>query len=67
MTIHKGERERRFSLWGWLLFLVCSIFFITSAVLSGDTLYLIGSVVFLFACLVFIIPLVVRWDEDNDN
>jgi hypothetical protein len=52
---------------GWFLFLVCSIFFIASAVLSGDTLYLIGSIVFLFACLVFIIPQVVRWGGDNEN
>ena len=67
MTIHKEERGRIFSLLGWFLFLLCSIFFIASAVLSGDTLYLIGSIVFLFACLVFIIPQVVRWGGDNEN
>ena len=52
------DRERRFHLWGWILFVVCAGFFIASAVESGSTLGVIGSVVFLVACGVFIVPLV---------
>jgi hypothetical protein len=58
MTGDEGQRERRFQLWGWILFVVCAGFFIASAVDSGSTLGIIGSVVFLLACAVFIAPLV---------
>lgn len=61
------SRESKFSLWGWLLFIVCAIFFIASATINGDILYLIGSIVFLFACLIFIIPLVVERIKDEDD
>jgi len=37
---------------------VCAGFFIASATDNRDALYLIGSIVFLAACVVFIIPLV---------
>ena len=53
-----SKRERRFQLWGWTLFIVCAGFFIVSAIRSHDAFYLIGSIVFLVACIVFIIPLV---------
>ena len=52
------RRERKYNLWGWILFVVCAGFFIASALQNGDVLYLIGSIVFLLACIVFIIPLV---------
>ena len=61
------SRESKFNLWGWLLFIVCAIFFIASATISGDILYLIGSIVFLFACLIFILPLVIKRIKDEDD
>jgi len=48
----------KFQLAGWLLFIVCAVFFIISSIKAQDTLLLIGSVLFLIACVVFIIPLV---------
>ncbi len=54
------SRERKFNLWGWLLFIVCAIFFIASAAVNGDMLYLVGSIVLLLACLIFIFPLVIK-------
>ena len=54
----RKRREGRFNLWGWVLFLVCAVFFIASAVISGDMLYLTGSIIFLVACLLFIASLV---------
>ena len=54
------QRERRFNLCGWVMYLVCAVFFIASAVVNGDMLYLAGSIIFLLACVVFIIPLVWR-------
>ena len=54
----KKSREHRYNLWGWILFVVCSGFFIASSVRSGDWLALAASIIFLFGCLLFIVPLV---------
>jgi len=62
VNVSNRRREKRFNLWGWLLFVVCAGFFIASAVTSGDVLYLIGGIIFLLACIVFIIPLVTGGD-----
>jgi len=56
------NRERKFHLWGWIFFLVCAGFFIASNIEGGSILGLIGSVIFLLACVVFIIPLVTKGD-----
>ncbi len=64
------DRIRRrvgLNLWGWLLFLVCANFLIASASINGDVLYLIGSIIILFACLVFIIPLLAKGNKDEDD
>jgi hypothetical protein len=52
------ETERKFNLYGWILFVVCSFFFIADSVIAGSIIGIIGSVIFLIACGVFIIPLV---------
>ncbi|MFC1988918.1 cytochrome oxidase subunit III [Chloroflexota bacterium] len=52
--------EHKFNLVGWILFVVCSGFFIFSAIQARDIWYLIGSIVFLIGCILFIIPLVVK-------
>jgi predicted membrane channel-forming protein YqfA (hemolysin III family) len=56
MENHKGE-DLKYQLLGWILFVVCAIFFIASSLKNEDTLTLIGSVVFLIACIVFLMPL----------
>ena len=58
MSDEDKHREKTFHLWGWMLFVVCAGFFIASAAESGSTLGIIGSIIFLVACLVFIAPLV---------
>ncbi len=63
----KMSRESKFNLWGWFLFLICAVLFITSAVMNGDIYYLIGSIVFLFACLIFIFPLLKKRIKDKDD
>jgi len=65
--IYNKNKEKQYNLWGWLLFLVCAVFFIASAIVSGDILYLIGSIIFLVACIVFIIPLVVDRGRDEKD
>jgi predicted membrane channel-forming protein YqfA (hemolysin III family) len=60
MPDEKDKRNLKFHLWGWVLFILCAGFFIASSIKNKDMLTLIGSIVFLIACVVFIIPLIVR-------
>lgn len=42
---------------GWLVFVVSAVFFIAASWRAGDWLALGGSIAFLIACFVFMIPL----------
>lgn len=55
---NKPKSEARTQLFGWILFILCAIFFLASGINNQDALTIIGSVIFLIACIVFIIPLV---------
>jgi len=48
----------KYQIAGWILFISCAIFFIVSSLKNQDILTFIGSVIFLIACIVFIIPLI---------
>jgi len=52
------NRATGFVMGAWIAFIVCGGFFIVASVKAGSTLFLIGSVIFLAACVVFIIPLI---------
>ncbi|CAA9384279.1 hypothetical protein AVDCRST_MAG94-5056 [uncultured Leptolyngbya sp.] len=52
------QRELKFQLWGWFLFIASASFFTASSLRSGDLLSLVGSLFFLGACIVSLIPLV---------
>jgi len=67
MSADDRNREKRFYLSGWVLFLVCAGFFIASAVKGGNILGVVGSVIFLVACVVFIVPLVIVRNRDEDS
>ena len=41
---------------GWLLFVASALFFIWASSRAGDVISLVASVIFLIACLVFIVP-----------
>ncbi len=49
--------EMKCQLTGWILFVICALFFIASGLKNHDPLTFIGSVIFLIACIVFLIPL----------
>ena len=51
-------QEIKYQIVGWILFVICAIFFIASSLKNHDILTFIGSVIFLIACIVFFIPLV---------
>ena len=57
---HRKDSGTGFQLWGWLLFVACALCFIASAMKHRDPLVLAGSLIFLAACVLFIIPLVRR-------
>jgi hypothetical protein len=44
-------------IWGWALFAVCALFFMAAGWPNRDMLTLVGSILFLVACLLFLIPL----------
>ena len=50
-------KEIRYQLVGWWLFILCAVFFIASAIKNKDVFTLVGSIIFLIACIVFILPL----------
>ena len=54
----KSIDQHRFQLLGWVSFVFSALFFITSSIRAGDLVSLIGGLLFLFACFVFLIPLV---------
>ena len=51
-------QEIKYQLAGWILFIICAIFFVASGMKNHDILTFIGGVIFLIACIVFLIPLV---------
>lgn len=49
-----SRKDKKFELWGWLLFVVSALFFIAASLRNGDVVGLLGGVFFLLACLVFL-------------
>jgi len=52
------RRDLIFQFWGWVLFVICAVLFILSSLQNKDVLVLLGSIVFLLACILFLIPLI---------
>ena len=50
----------RINLAGWWLFVVSALFFISASLRAGDALGLLGSLSFLAACFVFLLPYALR-------
>ncbi len=54
------RKEHRINLAGWWLFVVSALFFIAASVRAGDVLGVLGSLFFLVACFVFLLPYALR-------
>jgi uncharacterized membrane protein YtjA (UPF0391 family) len=67
MADDKRNQKIRYQLSGWVLFVLCAVFFIASSLKNGDYLGLIASIIFLIACFVFIIPLVMSPGRGNGD
>jgi hypothetical protein len=55
---HRPDHTNRQAILGWVLFVLCAVLFMAAAWKNRDILTFLGSVVFLVACLVFLLPLV---------
>ncbi len=64
MTSIKVIRHDRFQLLGWVLFVLSALFFIASSIRAGDMVSLVGGLLFLFACFVFLIPLIFKKEPE---
>ncbi len=51
---NRSQKDKRYDLWGWLLFVVSALFFIASSIRAGDMVGLLGGVFFLLACAAFL-------------
>ena len=56
----KGEKNKdlKTQLWGWALFVICSLLFTLSSVRANDIVAIAASILFFLGCVVFMIPLV---------
>ena len=59
--------NHRFQLWGWIIFIFSALFFIASSLRAGDPVSLIGGLLFLLACFVFLVPLVAEIATGSNN
>lgn len=64
---HERPREVRYQLWGWILFIICALFFIAAGIKNHDLFALSGSILFLIACVVFLIPVVQKSKQKKDR
>ena len=51
-------KKTHYQLYGWILFIVCALLFIAASIINREPLVFVGSVIFLLACLFFVIPLI---------
>ncbi len=59
--------QHRFQLWGWILFVFSAIFFMVSSLRAGDLASLVGGLLFLLACFVFLAPLLAELRASTNN
>lgn len=59
------NNDLKTQLWGWVLFILCAVLFTLSGVRARDILTIAGSIIFLIACLVFLIPVVKALRQDG--
>ena len=55
------SRDEKYALVGWVLFIVCAVFYTLAAFQYKSLTSIVGSLIFLLACFVFMVPLI--WKE----
>ena len=59
--------EIKCQLGGWILFIASALFYGIASIRAGDLLGFMGSLFFLVACFVFLLPFVFQHRSGNDN
>jgi hypothetical protein len=54
LSMNSSRKDKRYELWGWILFTISALFFIASSLRNGDIVGLLGGVFFLLACAAFL-------------
>ena len=54
------KAQLQWQLWGWILFVFSALCYIVSSLSAGDPVSLAGGVLFLLACLAFLLPLAIE-------
>lgn len=65
MSDEDRSEDLKYEVWGWVLFFVCAVLFTISGIINGDIIVFAGSVTFLVACVVFMIPLYRRVKQER--
>jgi hypothetical protein len=60
------ESENACHFWGWILFLACAVLFIVSGARNRDWFTFAGSILFLVACLLFLVPLLKKMRNGSE-
>ena len=56
MSNNSPQKDKKYELWGWILFTLSALFFMASSLRNGDIVGLLGGVFFLLACVAFLAP-----------
>lgn len=56
--------EKKYQLAGWILFIASACFYMAAGIRSRDMLSIMGSLFFLVACIVFLIPFFCKGRSD---
>ena len=56
------DRDTRYHIAGWILFLLCAILFLISSLKNDDAVLVTASLAFFSGCVIFLIPLVFPGD-----
>lgn len=60
------RRVQYWNLAGWLLFILSAVFFLIASIQAGNPYAIAGSLAFLIACLVFLVPLMSFFRNKDD-
>ncbi len=63
----RSQSKHAFELAGWVIFVASACFFLAATIKSGDVLSIAGSGLFLAACFVFMVPLIVSRPIGNER
>lgn len=62
-----NRKAERYQLYGWILFVTCALLFIAESFINRQPLLFVGSIIFLLACLLFLVPLIDTLKNGKDR